>query len=96
MDRDLKYLWFADRDTNPDYLRPDLALHLVHPTNPREAVDLVARESRSERGLPGLVRRIEEPFQFFLRHKILHDDGRRLAIVEMDWDFPPFLRPQLA
>lgn len=96
VDRDLKYLWFADRDNNADYLHPALALHLVHPTNPNEARNLVAREALGERSLPGLVRRAREPFQPFLQHTLLHDDDRRLAIIGMDWEFPPFLRPQTA
>jgi len=96
VDRDLKYLWFADRETNPDYLHPALALHLVHPTNPNEARNLVAREALGERSLPGLARRAREPFQPFLQHTLLHDDNRRLAIIGMDWEFPPFLHPQTA
>ncbi|HVT73238.1 MAG TPA: fibronectin type III domain-containing protein [Lacunisphaera sp.] len=97
VERDLKYLWFADRDTNPDYLRPDLALAFVPTPNVAEARARAAewrelQATGAARIPPGLVRRASSRFQPFLQDRLMHTDNRRLDIVDLDWDFPPFLR----
>jgi len=96
VERDLKYLWFADRETNLDYLKPDLALTLDHPPNIGEArqreADRRAAEANGLARIPaGVVRRAQSPYQPFLHHKLLHTDNLRLDIVDLDWDYPPYL-----
>lgn len=98
-DRDLKYLWFADRDSNPAYLKPDLAVTVIQPTNFPEALQRYQERQfpqPSERPLAentGLFRRAQSHFQPFLRHKVAATDGRHFSIVRLDWDYPPYLRP---
>lgn len=98
VERDLKYLWFADRDTNPDYLKPDLAIFVVQTPNVESAVaQLQQREEQSPFALPapetpGLVRRSRPLAQSLLRHTFIASDQRHASIVQLDWDYPPFLR----
>lgn len=98
VERDLKYLWFADRDTNPAYLKPDLALTVVQPPNFSEAMQRYLEWNTPDPDHPprvensGLVRRARSLPQPFLRHRLLESDGRRFSLVRMDWDYPPFLQ----
>jgi len=95
--RDLRYLWFADKRTNPDYARPDFFLC----TRSQTIVDAFYRA----RGLvnadgacsaSGLVRRAGEARQPFLRYELMAEDESpwsSWAIVKLDWDYPPYLLP---
>lgn len=99
VERNLQYLWMADRDTNSDYLHPDLAISVVHAPNPAEARQRESeRQERSDRGAarvpPGIVRRATSSFQPYLQHRLIYTDGERVDVVALDWDFPPFLEPQ--
>jgi len=98
-EHDLKYLWLADRDANPAYLRPDFGMAVAQPVNLAEGLQqtLNARAAEAE-GRPvlpasGLVRRTQEDLQPFLQDQLAVTDGRRFSIVRFDWDFPPYLRP---
>lgn len=96
VDRDLKYLWMADQATNPDYLKPDLAVSVLHPPNVSEAWQRRAeREEREAQGLsrvpPAIARRAQSSFQPFLQHRMVYSDQDRIDIVRLDWDYPPFL-----
>lgn len=98
VERDLKYLWFADRDTNPAYLKPDFAITVIHPPNFGEALERheewlypdPAHPPRVENS--GLIRRARSLPQPFLKHRLVESDGRRFCAVKLDWDYPPFLR----
>lgn len=101
VERNLNYLWLADRDTNPAYLKPDLAIFYAQTPNFSEAL----AHHQFLRALPanpppianaGLFRRARSKFQPFLQHQVLADDGRRHAIARLDWDYPPYLLPQEA
>lgn len=100
VERDLKYLWFADRDTNPEYQRPAFALTVTEAPNFSEALKRY-REWQSDP--PGVLPRVEntslfkrarDRFQPFMHHQVAATDGRRYSIVQLDWDFPPYLKPQ--
>jgi hypothetical protein len=98
VERDLKYLWFADRDTNPAYLKPDFAITVIHPPNFGEALERheewlypdPAHPPRVENS--GLIRRARSLPQPFLKHRLVESDGRRFSAVQLDWDYPPFLQ----
>lgn len=100
VERDLKYLWFADRDTNPAYLKPALAVTVIPTPNFPEALDrhrewqAAAPGTASRAESSGLFRRARDDFQSFLQHRVLSTDGRHYSIVQLDWDFPPYLKPQ--
>lgn len=98
VERDLKYLWFADRDTNPAYLKPDFAITVIHPPNFSEALDRRSEWLHPDPAHPprvensGLVRRARSVPQPFLQHRLVESDGHRFSAVRLDWDYPPFLR----
>lgn len=100
-DRDLKYLWFADRDTNPAYLKPDYAVTIIQTPNIAVAVQLGRERANAAPGtLPlaeslGLVQRAQPLAQAFLQNRLVYSDGQHVSIVRLDWDYPPFLRPDL-
>lgn len=99
-EHDLKYLWFADRDTNPSYLKPDLAITFIQTSNFNEARDRYQEWQSARPGDPprvestSLFKRAREPFQPFMHYNVAATDGRRYSIVRLDWDFPPYLAPQ--
>jgi hypothetical protein len=95
------FLWFADRATNRDYLKPAyyLCFSGQNLTTIRARIsgnwriagpDVDLRCSDNE-----LVRRAAAHEQDFLQHKLVAKDSSprdRWAIVQLDWDYPPFLR----
>lgn len=99
IERDLKYLWFADRDTNPDYLRPDFAINVSEAPNFDEALNRYLRWQDGGDTSPtventGLFKRATNPFQAFLRDRVVTTDGRHFSAIKLDWDYPPYLEPQ--
>lgn len=100
-ERDLKYLWFADRDTNPAYLKPDLAITVVQTPNFDAALQLRQERAAAVPGtVPlaeavGLVQRSHPMQQAFLQHQLAYTDKHHISIVKLDWDYPPFLRPDI-
>ena len=101
-ERDLKYLWFADRDTNPSYLKPELAITLIQRPNLAVAMQLARERAAAAPGTlplaesPGLVQRSRPLHRPFLRDQLAYSDGKYVSIVRLDWDYPPFLRPDSA
>lgn len=101
VERDLKYLWFADRDTNPAYLKPDLAVTVIQKPNLAVAMQLRHEKKTAAPGTlplaesPGLVQRAHPLRQAFLKHRLAYSTGDHVSIVRLDWDYPPFLRPDL-
>ncbi len=99
VERELKYLWLADGPSNPAYLKPDLAIKVVETPNIAVALQLRQERAAAEPGatpLPETVGLVQgaRPLQgAFLQHRKVYSDGRRVAIVELDWDFPPYLQP---
>ncbi len=99
VERELKYLWFADRDNNPAYLKPDFALTVIHPPNFGESLNRYLEWQTQDTDYPprventGLVRRARSLPQPFLKHQLVDSDGRRFSAVKLDWDYPPYLRP---
>jgi hypothetical protein len=98
VEHDRQYLWFADADTNPSYLKPDYGLMIDQPASIGQALDAYAGRSPWDRHpiafeSTGLIRRTQEPLQPFLRHSLVRTDGTAFSIVKFDWDFPPFLKP---
>lgn len=99
IERDHKYLWFADAGANPDYFRPSHALAIVQPASISEALQrCLERRPGSASPLPaaeanGLVQRALAGTQPFLHHELLSSDGHHFSIVRLDWDFPPYLQP---
>lgn len=96
-ERDLKYLWFADRDTNPAYLKPDLAVTVIQIPSLSVAMQLQHEREEARPGtLPlaessGLVQRAHPLQQAFLLQQLTYSDGRHVSFVKLDWDYPPFL-----
>lgn len=96
--REDTYKWFADRATNPAYLKPDFALAerpsafsgslLLHSGSPPDgATPFLLQEL-------GLVRRASRKFTAFLHPTIAALDitpRQSFAIVALDWNYPPFL-----
>ncbi|MSU47381.1 MAG: hypothetical protein EXS42_09750 [Lacunisphaera sp.] len=101
-ERDLKYLWFADRDTNAAYLKPNFAVTVIDTPNIAVAEQLQREQTAAgDAALPlaeslGLVQRSHPLRQAFLNHRVVYSDGHHISIVKLDWDYPPFLRPELA
>ena len=95
--RDRRYLWLADRDHNAEYSEPDYFL-CVSQAYLLFAIQNEGRNANADfRGcsqIP-LVKQAREGSQPYLQHRLVAADesGRgRWAIVELDWDYPPFLR----
>lgn len=96
VDRDTKYRWFADAQTNPAYPWPDLAILVRETPNIYEAARFIAEREAAATGRapfqrPSLVRRALTPFQPFVQHRLLYSADERAHIVDFDWDFPPYL-----
>lgn len=96
--RENTYKWFADRETNPAYLKPEFAIV----QRPGGWSDIsYSYQSRQDQQLRkfnlrdvALIGRAALPFTRFLHPKIVAiDDSERqsFAIVEMDWDYPAYL-----
>jgi hypothetical protein len=95
---DNKYLWFADAETNREYLRPKFGLLVSQPASLGEAMQ--RRMNRPFLVPPmsiafsktGIVERTQNPLQPFLQFHLIGSDSNDFALVQFDWDFPPFLR----
>ena len=88
--RDFRYLWFADK-TNPTYRRPDYFLCVSYQT-----IRSVVRPNDNTCSLVPLVALSRGGGNRYLSHRLVAVDesGRdRWAIVKLDWDHPPYLRP---
>jgi hypothetical protein len=89
-------LWLADRHVNPAYERPDVFVCMRNPTLASYAIRTsVARDydQRDCADLP-LIRNIERNRQRIVEHKLIDRDPNTpstWAIVQLDWDFPPYL-----
>ncbi len=90
---DKKYLWFADRQTNPSYDWPDYAINIVQPDSLGQADTFRNLPTARSAETLGLYRRAKTPFQPFLRHEVVRGDGTNYAILKFDWQLPPFLQP---
>ena len=99
--RDTRYLWMADKDTNPDYERPEYFLYRMFPGYHTILWNLLARSgnwqgSESSCLNHELVRLAESLDRPGLRHKLVDRDDSPLgswAIVKIDWDFLEDLEP---
>jgi hypothetical protein len=91
-----QFLWLADKQQNPDYLRPETFVCVRMPN-----FDTVAKRLNGGReleladcGALPLIRRIERKTQRIVEHKLVARDKNTpstWAIVTLDWDFPPYL-----
>jgi len=97
--RDLRELWFADRTTRLDYLKPDY--YLCISIRSRSVQSVVERLSSGGRPISGcgdlgMVRQASLNATPFLQHRLADEDDspdNSWAVVKLDWDFPPFLEP---
>jgi hypothetical protein len=91
------YVWFADRATNASYRRPDMFICYVSQTFQTALAQLSESAARNNWcSTLGIVRQAMTGSAWPLHHRILARDesGRdRWAIVDLDWDFPPYLKP---
>jgi hypothetical protein len=100
LETDDRYLWFADRDTNPEYRRPEYYLCFAIQTLPSVLERLRWRQGLEERGyrgcqVAGLVRLAREQSEDnVVPRPILvemDDEGllrfgyARWAIMKLDW-----------
>jgi hypothetical protein len=97
-EHDKAYLWFADANTNPSYLKPDYGLEISQPSSLEEAmgrsIEFEGEKNQSTAfAAVGCVNRSLAPMQAFLQDQLVSGDGRYYTIVKFDWDFPPFLQP---
>ncbi|MBV9577600.1 MAG: hypothetical protein JO057_03300, partial [Chloroflexi bacterium] len=94
--RDAKtYLWFADRDSNLAYAQPDYYLCFA-PQYLDTAADLLSGRPQINCSANPLVDHALVQSQEFPRDRVVAMDptGRdQWAIVKLDWDPPPYLRP---
>jgi hypothetical protein len=100
--RDSPYVWFADREVNPAYNKPEYFM-----TKTSQYFDIVLGKGpayltdeqtgrRSRVGDVPLIRAIREGRTSYLHPvEVARDPSPldRWSIVRLDWDFPPFLRP---
>lgn len=90
---DRRYLWFADRDSNSDYLRPHFFVCMIQ----RQITDVLpGGGSRSRCGDRDLVRIARSGGNALLspREELRDPSGEdRWSIVSLDWNLPPFLPP---
>ncbi|MGE3908221.1 MAG: hypothetical protein AB7K36_02635 [Chloroflexota bacterium] len=92
-----QYLWLRDRETNPDYLEPDYYICL-RPQTPFTVLKAVTGEYQDIEGceVVPLVSKAQAGTLEYLHHTVVARDSGPLdswAIIKMDWDYPPFLRP---
>lgn len=91
------YVWLYDRATNPEYREPRYYLCTRFQSLADALVRAQGRESvdGSCNDLP-IVRRADSPDQPFLQYRVVGRDPSPFgawAIVELDWEFPPYLQP---
>jgi hypothetical protein len=92
----VSHMWLADKKTNPAYLRPDTFVCMrarnfdTYAIRPPAVRDFDPNDCAD---LP-LIERIEKKRQRIIEHKVVaRDQGKpsTWAIVQLDWDFPPYL-----
>lgn len=98
VDRDTEsYLWLADKRDNPAYRRPDYYACMI----PQSFPTVLGRlQNRSQdfgicSGI-GIVQRVLSEDREVLRHRFIAmdtTDHDSWAILKLDWDYPPYLRP---
>jgi hypothetical protein len=97
--RDHQYLWLADGETNPAYLKPDYALTIASIPS---VTDALSRRINGPDDAPdtpgpadanGLAQRALHPPQAFLHDSVVASDHANFSVVKFDWDYPPYLRP---
>ena len=91
------YVWLHDRATNPAYREPRYYLCTRFQSLPDALARAQGRESLdgSCNDLP-IVKRADSSDQPFLQYRVVGRDPSPFgswAIVELDWDFPPYLQP---
>ena len=91
------YVWLHDRATNPEYREPRYYLCTRFQSLPDALARAQGRESLegSCNDLP-IVKRADSSDQPFLQYRVVARDPSPFgswAIVELDWDFPPYLQP---
>jgi hypothetical protein len=89
------YLWLRDRATNPAYREPRYYLCVRYQALPDAVARAQGYESRAGacNDLP-IVRRADSNDQLYLHYRVVGRDPSPFSswvIVELDWDFPPFL-----
>jgi hypothetical protein len=105
LDREDTYKWLADFGQNPSYEKPAYAL-IVRPTGWSTVfADYLHAHGLAPAQAPlvktyGLLRRTAGPFSSFLHYRMVASDEDpdrdAFSIVQLDWDYPAFLRPLLA
>jgi hypothetical protein len=100
VERDLNtYLWLADRSDNPAYLRPEYYVCMipqsldtvVYRLDPRLGIG--ANSRCTSLGLVDLARGAREDALHPQLMAIDQPERDYWAIVKLDWDYPPYLRP---
>jgi hypothetical protein len=90
------HIWLADKLDNPAYLRPDTFVCMrarnfdTYSLRPPPVRDFDPNDCAA---LP-LIERIERKRQRIVEHKLIdrdHNTPSTWAIVQLDWDFPPYL-----
>jgi hypothetical protein len=88
------YLWFADRESNPAYAKPDYYLCFA-PQYLDTAVERLNGQPETYCSTLPLVRDALANPEGFPRDRVVARDnsgGSQWAIVKLDWDYPPYLR----
>lgn len=95
LQRDLRELWFADRYTRPDYLKPDYFLCITGRNFHTIVASLASGGARASGcDTLELVKQASSDTATVLHHRIVDQDtspDKLWAVVKLDWDFPPFL-----
>jgi hypothetical protein len=96
LSRDRRYLWFADRDTNPAYLWPQYFL-CTAPEDLRAAVPRADKAARlpmgecSDYGAVELARSGKPSIFHFREVASAIKDADQWSILAVDWHTPPYL-----
>jgi hypothetical protein len=102
MKRDRRYLWLADRNTNPSYRKPDYFICMNPQNFGTLAATLGDRQSSHisclyqeiiRQDLQHIPRPLEHRLVDWDREGEQRDHFATWAIVKMDWEYPPFLKP---
>lgn len=88
------YVWFADRQVNPAYARPDYFLCIRERTWAWGVERLQGPLTGNCSDL-AIVRQAAEGTGSYLRHRIVARDesgSNMWVVVQLDWELPPYLR----
>ena len=95
--RNLSTLWFTDRNTRMDYLKPEYFLCFLGWSFHSLATHLSADGHSSVKCKDlEIVKQASSKGQTFLRHQLVaqdHSSDNFWAVVKLDWGYPPFLGP---